>query len=52
MIFCNVSIVTVLILAMIELLEYYDVGSIKGYPTESFSQVERIENNGDLSVQN
>ena len=41
MIFWNLSIVTVQILTLIELfLEFYDVQSLEGYPTESFSQVE------------
>ena len=44
MIFLNVSIVTVQILTLIELfLEFYDVQSLEGYPTESFSQVEIIK---------
>ena len=33
-------------------LEYYDVQSIEGYPTESFSLVVILENNGDSSFQN
>ena len=32
-----------LILVLIKLFEYYDVQSIEGYPTESFSQVETME---------
>ena len=43
MIFWNVSIVTVLVLAMIKLLRVYDIQSIEGYPTESFSQVEMLK---------
>ena len=42
-IFWNVSIVTVLILALMELFEYYDVQSTEAYPTESFSQVKILE---------
>ena len=34
---------TALILVLLKFLEYYDVQSIKGYPTESFSHVEILE---------
>ena len=43
MIFWNVSIVTGLIIALIELVDYYDDQSIESYPTESFSQEEILE---------
>ena len=43
MIFWNVSIVTVLILAMIKLLTVLGCPKHKGYPTDSFSQVEILE---------
>ena len=41
--FWNLSIVTVLLLALINFLEYYDVQSLEGYPTESFSQAGILE---------
>ena len=43
MIFWNVSIVTVLILAMIKLIRVLGVRSVEGYPTESLSQVDILE---------
>ena len=50
MIFWNVSIVIVSILALINFLEYYDIQSIEGYPTESFSQVEILEKTLEIRV--
>ena len=41
--FWNVSIVTVLILALIKLFRVLGCQSIEGYPAESFSQVEILE---------
>ena len=50
----NVSIVTVLILALIELinlLDYFDVQSIESYLTESFSQAEILEKQSRFDFQ-